>query len=119
MNKSTPLFQLALPRDIIHYICSFNFYSLEECIQTVKNNKKYFLQKIKELKLNYIIYTYPQSNVTVIYNNKNQFQLNMCNTCHNYIIIQTKISNHGICLCYHEDRHIQQLEDGTYETYYS
>jgi hypothetical protein len=119
MNKSTLLFQLALPLDIINYICSFNFYSLEECIQTVKNNKKKISNYIKTLMVeNTQYYNYN----TIILHDENYIiktQLHICRWCHNNIVVQTKMSIHGLCLCYRQDRIIKKLNDGYYTTEYT
>ena len=119
MNKSTPLFQISLPRDLIDYICSFNFYSLEQCIQTVKKNKKKISNYIKSLMVeNTQYYNYN----TIVLHDENYIiktQLHICRLCHNNIVVQTKMSIHGLCLCYREDRIIKKLKDGYYTTEYT
>ena len=49
MEKSITVYQLKLPKDVSNYICSFVFYTLEQCIeQNKKIHKKTPKHKNKE-----------------------------------------------------------------------
>ena len=97
MNQIVPVFNLKLPRDIIDYICSFNFYSLAHSIKKVKNNKKNNLLIIKSLireKMSFVNYKH-----ILIYNNNIQKQLMICRYCNNIVINQNILSKSCVCFC--------------------
>ena len=47
--QSIALYNLKIPKDVIDIICSFNFYTLQECIEITKNKYKKVVNE-----LNYI-----------------------------------------------------------------
>ena len=44
--KSVAVYNLKLPKDVLEIICSFNFYTLNECIKNVKNKYKNVIKEI-------------------------------------------------------------------------
>jgi hypothetical protein len=108
MNQIVAVFNLKLPYDIINYICSFNFYSLDYSIKKVKTIKKSSLLIIKSLmreKMSFINYRH-----ILIHNNSIQLQLMICRYCNNIIINQHILSKNSVCFCkIHTDRIIIPL----------
>jgi len=102
MNKSIILQQLILPNELINYICSFVFYTLDECIE--KNRKQYSricceLKQIKITNISTWLPTIPwKFNIITIYyilpRSRQLIISNLCHRCGNYII-----SSNFACKC--------------------
>jgi predicted methyltransferase len=45
--KSVAVYNLKLPKDVIDIICSFNFYTLSECIEITKQNRTNVVKELK------------------------------------------------------------------------
>jgi hypothetical protein len=47
MNKSIIIYKIQLPNDVLDMICSFNFYSLDQCIDRTKQKYKNVIDCVK------------------------------------------------------------------------
>jgi hypothetical protein len=54
MNIITVIYQLQLPSDSLDLICSFLFYTLNECIERYKQKNKKMLNDITQIETNYV-----------------------------------------------------------------
>jgi len=88
---------MQLPHEVIHYICSFGFYTLEQCIE--KNKKKHIklLHDIKHgVRINNIpLYTATGSVMYCIYiefpiREHKVIYANLCGECNNFIHLKRK-----------------------------
>jgi hypothetical protein len=124
MNQSIALFNLHLPKEIIDYICSFNFYSISDCINKIKQHKKYIDSHIKLIR--HKVFEYTQVHCILInttkYNSQYetyiQHQFHICKTCHNYIISSKLLHHNNICFCDIPDRPIIKLLHNLYISFY-
>ena len=72
MNKSIAVMNLSLPRDVVNYLCSFIYYTVEESNQRIRNN---FYDVVNDL-----FYTirlqeiHERYNVIMIYNIQSRFE---------------------------------------------
>jgi hypothetical protein len=97
MEKSIAVYQLKLPQEVINYICSFGFYTLEQCIEQNKKKHKKVLKDIKDdVRINNVpLYT---PNGTIMYCIYIEFPIrqrkviyaNLCGDCNNFIHLKRK-----------------------------
>jgi|LauGreDrversion4_2_1035121.scaffolds.fasta_scaffold11636_2 hypothetical protein len=92
MEKSIALYQLKLPQEVIEYICSFGFYTLEQCIEQNKQNQKKLLKDIKEgVRINNVpLYTLTGSILYCVYiqyplRERKVIYANLCGNCNDFI----------------------------------
>lgn len=57
---------LNLPHDTIDYICSFIFYTLQQCIERNKKNIKFYLVIFNNLKLPILKYIHHEQHLCTI-----------------------------------------------------
>ncbi len=119
MNQSIAVHNLNLPKDLIDLICSFNFYSLSDCIEMTSQQKRKLCSYIETIK--YTVMYFPGSTTMLTYNKYNnlQYQYNICNVCHNYIVSSSIMLHHNaLCFCSIPDRIIVKMLHNLYITFY-
>ena len=85
MNKSIILHQW-FPSDIAHYICSFGFYTLEECIEKNKKKNKRVISMIKKIMINRIVSHISNVSICIVLPITHQLIIaNICCSCGNYL----------------------------------
>ena len=87
MNKITVIYTIPLPSVLLDIICSFNFYTLEQCINSTKQKYKNVIDIVKETV--YYSNSYPNtlfSASTIRIHNLLLF-VHICNHCGNYLTI--------------------------------
>ena len=92
MEKSITVYQLKLPKDVSNYICSFVFYTLEQCIEQNKKIHKKVLRDIKDdVRINNVpLYTPTGSVMYCVYmefpiRERKVIYANLCGDCNNFI----------------------------------
>lgn len=100
MNKSIIIYNIPLPSDVVDIICSFNFYTLQQCIDRTKQKYKNVIENIKVTlyESNY----YPSIfSATTIRIHSIIFFIHICNHCGNYLMrmpysCRCKLSFNGV-----------------------
>ena len=97
MEKIKVVNKLLLPQEIIDYICSFGFYTLEQCIEQNKQIHKDVLRDIKDdVRINNVpLYTPTGSIMYCIYiefplRERKVIYANLCGDCNNFIHLRRK-----------------------------
>ena len=84
MNKSIILHQL-FPSDIADYICSFGFYTLDECIEKNKKKNNRVISMIKKIMFDRMISRTTIVSIWIVLPITHQLIIaNICYTCGNY-----------------------------------
>jgi|UniRef100_A0A6C0B7K8 hypothetical protein len=97
MEKALIIHKMPLPQELVDYICSFGFYTLEQCIEQNKKKHKKVLKDIKDdVRINNVpLYT---PNGTIMYCIYIEFPIrqrkviyaNLCGDCNNFIHLKRK-----------------------------
>jgi len=86
MNRILVIYTIPLPNNILDVICSFNFYTLEQCINSTKQKYKNVIDNIKETI--YDSNSYPTLfSATIIRIHDLLLFVHICNHCGNYLMI--------------------------------
>ena len=86
MNKITVIYTIPLPCDILDIICSFNFYSLEQCINKTKEKYKNVIDDVKVSVYESNSYLPTIFSATTIRNHNLILFIHICNHCGNYLM---------------------------------
>ncbi len=97
MEKIIVINNLSLPQELINYICSFGFYTLEQCIE---KNKKKHLKLLNDIKHDVRISNVPlyRRDGSIMYCIYMEFPIrerkviyaNLCGECNNFIHLKRK-----------------------------
>jgi hypothetical protein len=97
MEKVLILHKIQLPQEILDYICSFGFYTLEQCIEQNKIKHKKVLRDIKDdVRINNVPLLRPcGSTIYCVYiefpiRDRKVIYANLCGECNNFIHLQRK-----------------------------
>ena len=97
MEKVLMIHNMNLPQEVIDYICSFGFYTFDQCIQQNKNIFKKVLRDIKEdVRINNVpLYTSTGYEIYYIYmqfpiRQRKVIYANLCGKCHDFIHLKRK-----------------------------
>jgi len=95
MEKSHLVYRLKFPTDIIDSICSFVFYTFQQCIERNKKKCRSLFNDIQEIEFTYLKLYYKNSTGPFMYNMNILYPLrehkalntNLCGQCNNFINI--------------------------------
>jgi hypothetical protein len=97
MEKVLIIHKIQLPQEVIHYICSYSFYTLEQCIEQNKKKHTKVLKDIKDdVRINNVpLYTLKGSIMYCIYiefpvREHKVIYANLCGRCNNFIHLKRK-----------------------------
>ena len=97
MEKVLIIHKMPLPQEVTHYICSFAFYTLEQCIKQNKKKQINLLHDIKDgIRINNVpLYTPTGSIMYCIYiefpiRERKVIYTNLCGDCNNFIHLKRK-----------------------------
>jgi hypothetical protein len=97
MEKLLTVHKMQLPQEIIDYICSFGFYTLEQCIEQNKIKHKKVLKDIKyDVRINNVpLYTTSGSVIYCVYmefpvREHKVIYANLCGKCNDFIHLKRK-----------------------------
>ena len=107
MHKSKVLYQLSLPKDTVHIVCSFLFYTVEQSIQHHKQN---FHNVVDDIRRTKITYSFSQGYmnrlqciINIIHMNNAHpiwLRIRICNECRQYIKHQIERTRLFVCQCH-------------------
>jgi hypothetical protein len=95
------IYKLKLPKDVLDIICSFNFYSFEQCIDRVKQKYKHVMDYIKVTVYESNYYPTTIFYATIIRIESMLLFIHICKHCGNYLIsmpysCRCKLSFNGV-----------------------
>jgi len=97
MKKVLMILKMNLPQEVIHYICSFGFYTLEQCIEKNKKKQINLLDDIKYgVRINNVpLYTSTGSVMYCVYiefpvRERKVIYANLCGDCNDFIHLKRK-----------------------------
>jgi hypothetical protein len=97
MEKIMIIHKMNIPKEVIDYICSFVFYTLEQCIEQNKKKQKKLLKDIKEdVRINNVpLYTSSGSVMYCVYmefplRERKVIYANLCGNCNDFIHLKRK-----------------------------
>ena len=89
--------KMQLPQEVVDYICSFGFYTLEQCIEKNKKKQKKLLHDIKHgIRINNVpLYKSTGSVMYCVYiefpiRERKVIYANLCGDCNNFIHLKRK-----------------------------
>ena len=120
-NRIVAICNIGLPDDIMHTICGYIYYTLDECKNKVKNKMREFANFYRN---NVWIYEGNNNIITsrnaIIVSDNVQFQYETCNTCGNYTMTHIGLIHKNVfCKC--DPAHIiyTELDYNIYDVYYT
>jgi hypothetical protein len=97
MEKVLMIQKMQLPQEVVDYICSFGFYTLEQCIEKNKKKQKSLLHDIKYgIRINNVpLYKSTGSVMYCVYiefpiRERKVIYANLCGDCNNFIHLKRK-----------------------------
>ena len=106
MEKPYLVHRLNLPKDIVDSICSFVFYTFQQCIERNKKKYKTLFNDIQEIEFTYLKLYYNKTGpfmyfINILYplREHKAVHTNLCGQCNNFINI-FKSSRYFGCKCH-------------------